>query len=428
MSKEIELEHIAKIEGHANLYVKVKGKRVEVVELRVVEGARYFEGILIGRKAEEAHYISSRICGVCSQSHIIGALRAIEKALGIKVSKQTEALRELLLIGNIIESHLLHLYFLALPDYYGVSSALEFTEHDKDLLRTALKLKIGFNRIERVIGGREIHAVKAIVGGFTKFPSQSELDQLVAELKKLKPLVVSTVKLFGSLKAPEFERKCEHLALSRSSNSIFFDDKLTAMLNNKEFNIKDYHRKINEYVEKGTTAKEALFLGQSYMTSALSRLNLHYDKLSSEAKQFVKASRYSFPSFSPFANNFAQAIEIFEFYNRALKILLNLKIKNEKPKQIKLKAGRGVSATEVPRGVLIHDYTLSATGKIKACNIITPTSQNLHNIDEDVKLFLPGILNMNERQIKLELEKLIRAYDPCISCSTHFLKLKLERQ
>ncbi len=428
MNREIELDHITKIEGHANLYVKVTHGKIKKVELRVVEGARYFEGLLLNRDATDAHYIASRICGVCSQAHVVGALHAIEKALGCKSTPQTEVLRELLLLGDILESHVLHLYFLALPDYYAYSSALEFANSDPKILRAALVLKQTFNRIERVLGGREVHAVTPVVGGFSKLPTQEEINGLVKDLKKVEKMVLQVPGLIGSLDLPKFSRPCEHIAISRSNGSMFFGDEIKAMRNGKVFSIEEYKRNINEYVDFTTTSKEALFLGQSFMTSALSRLNIHYAKLSPVAKKLVAGSKVKFPNDSPFANNFAQAIELVEFYYRALKLLEGLKIKQEKPIPVKPRAGHGVSATEVPRGILFHEYELNKSGSIKKCNIITPTSQNLHNIEEDVHAFLPTILDKHEAAIKLELEKLIRAYDPCISCSTHFLSLKLDRE
>ncbi|RLE43469.1 Ni/Fe hydrogenase subunit alpha, partial [Candidatus Woesearchaeota archaeon] len=226
---------------------------------------------------------------------------------------------------------------------------------------------------------------------------------------------------------PEFERECEHIALARNG-SILFGDTIIAMRSQARFDAEEYEHNIQEYVDKSTTAKEALFLGESYMTSALSRVNIHHASLNPISKRIIANSKFRFPSNTPFANNFAQAIEVLEFYLRALEILKNLRIKPEKPRQYKFKAGRGVSATEVPRGILFHEYELTSTGKIRKCNIITPTSQNLHNIEVDVEHFLPTILDKHEQTIKLELEKLIRAYDPCISCSTHFLELKIERE
>jgi len=409
------------------LYIKIKRGKIQNVELRVVEGARYFEGILVGRSAADAHYIASRICGVCSQAHQVGALRAIEKALGVKVSEQTTKLRELLLLGDILESHILHLYFLALPDYFGYSSALEFANRDPSVLRTALKLKQVFNRIERLIGGREVHAITPVVGGFTVLPPQDEVNSVLKELEAVKGYVKKVPRLFGRLDTPSFERGSEHIALARDSGSMFVEDEIVTFKSNRVFNAEDYKDNIKEYVDKSTTAKEALFLGESYMTSALSRLNIHHALLSAESQKLVEASKLKFPSNSPFANNFAQAIEVVEFYNRTLELLHGLKIKQEKPIPFRAKAGRGVSATEVPRGILFHEYELTSRGNVRRCNIITPTSQNLHNIEVDVKQFLPTILDMHESKIKLELEKLIRAYDPCISCSTHFLNLKLDR-
>jgi len=216
MARTIKLDHIAKVEGHARLRVKIDKGKVKKVQLEVFEGARYFEGILKGRKFDEAHIITSRICGVCSQAHTIAAVKAIEDALGLKVSKQTNVLRELLLMGSIIQSHALHLYFLAAPDYFGFDNAIAMASKHPNLVKRGLRLKKLGNDICTLIGGREIHTITAVIGGFQRLPGQQEIDALRKNLEKEMKEFVETAKLFAKIKYPKFERIFDFYAMDTS--------------------------------------------------------------------------------------------------------------------------------------------------------------------------------------------------------------------
>ncbi|MEM4347691.1 MAG: Ni/Fe hydrogenase subunit alpha [Candidatus Altiarchaeota archaeon] len=425
--QKISLDTITKIEGHARLDVRVEKGEIKKVQVEVYEGARLFEGILKGRKYDDVHYLCSRICGVCSQAHLIGALKAIEEALGVEASEQTEFLRELLMIGQIIQSHSLHLYFLALPDYLGYDNAIDMASKYKEEVRRALKIKRLGNEICTVIGGREIHSITPVVGGFSKIPSNVEIDKLLKSLKETKEDAIETVRLFENLNYEKFERKTEYVALKR--------EKCYAMMHGSvhsteglDIDHKFYDKYFYEYTTKYSTSKFVMLKGKSYMVGALARLNLNREYLLDEAKMMLRNSKFKFPNYSPYVNNFAQAIEILHLIERAIEILENLKIKHEKPVDVKLREGRGISATEVARGLLFHDYKLDEKGKVLKANILPPTTQNLKNIEDDIMQILPKILNRSEEEIKLELEKLIRSYDPCISCSTHFLELNLVRK
>ncbi|MDO8740778.1 MAG: Ni/Fe hydrogenase subunit alpha [Candidatus Woesearchaeota archaeon] len=418
----IKLNHIAKIEGHAKLNIRIENGRVEKAKIETFEGARFFEDIIKNRKYGDAPVLTSRICGTCSPSHLVTSLKAVEDAFNVKVSEQTKLLRELLVLGSYLQNHTLHLYFLSLPDYLGFDSAIEMaSKHPKEVER-ALKIKKIGNEIVSIIGGREVHPITPIIGGFSKLPPKNEVNALLRMLESIKQDAVESVKLFSNLKYPSFERETKYFALKSDTYSLV--DGAISCTGNMCIPTKDYQNHFKEYFEEGSKSEFVVAEGNSYMVGALARLNNNFEKLPKDIQDLVP---FRAPSFSPFSNNVAQAIELVFCVERAVEILQNLELEDEGCAEIKVKAGRGVGITEAPRGMLFHDYTFDGNGFVAKANITTPTSQNLRNMEDDIKAFLPGILNLKESEIVLQLEKLIRAYDPCISCSTHFLKVNWEK-
>ncbi len=421
--KKITLNHITKIEGHAKLNLEIEKGKVKTCELSIFEGSRFFEGILKTQDYSELPDITSRICGICSIFHTIASIKTVESAFNIKTSEQTELLRELLLIGGMIQSHVLHLYFLVLPDYKGCKNALELATKDKSLIRRALEIKKVSNLIVNTIGAREIHPISAIIGGFTRLPEEKDLKKILKELKKCKREAEQTVKIFQNLKYPEFEFKSDTFALT--DGSYFCSDKIISCDGKACIPTNDYEKHFKEYFKEGSTAEFAKTDKSSYRVGALARLMLNKHLLSEKSKSFV--TQIKTPN-NPFMNNVAQAIEIYEGFEQAINILENLKIKKEELPKVEIKATTGVSALEAPRGILFHKYKFDKKGKCTFANITTPTTQNLQNIEDGIRLYVPELLKqeLNEEQIKLEIEKLIRAYDPCISCSTHFLEFNFK--
>ncbi|MAG07877.1 Ni/Fe hydrogenase subunit alpha [Candidatus Woesearchaeota archaeon] len=421
MSRIIKLNHITKIEGHASLNLSIKDGKVKVCELQATEGSRYFEGLLKGNDYYEASELSSRICGICSCAHTVTSIQAMENALGIKPSKQTVLLRELLTIGERIRSHATHLYFLALPDYVGYESALAMADkYKKEILRALRIIKLG-NSIVKVVGGRDLHPVSLTVGGFLKIPLEEQLAGLKKELSLVKDDAAQTGRLFAKLKYPNFINKTESSSLAQNSEfaTLYGDIKSES----RAFMQKQYKKYFKEYHEEYATSNFVVKEGKSYRVGALARLNNNHKLLSSNAKKIISSSRISFPNYNPFINNFAQAVEVVHFVDRAVQIINSLNLKKEPIKKARLRPCHGVAAIEVPRGTLFHEYELDENGIITYANIITPTAQNLRNIQDDIRAFLPQIMNLPEKKLILEIEKLIRAYDPCFSCSTHFLKV-----
>src|SRR3989344_4397061 len=388
MTETISLNHLTKIEGHATLALQIDGMQIKKCELSSVEGSRYFEGILKGHYYYEASEISSRICGICSCAHTVAAIIAIERALDVTPSPQTVALRKLLTIGERIRSHATHLYFLALPDYLGYESALSMLPKYKKEIQRALKMmKVG-NEIIKVVGGRDLHPVSATVGGFLKFPPPEQILDLKTKLGSIAGDVEETAKFIGSLKNPDYSHKTEYFSLYNGRTYSIFMGHIRSKSN--DFTQKEYHKYIKEYHEPYSTANFVVKEGKSYMVGALARLNNNHSHLNQQAKKLVKSLGLKFPVTNPF----------------------------------KIKAGHGIGAVEVPRGTLWHEYVLDKDGKITHANIVTPTAQNLRNMQDDIRNILPSVLHLPNNKLVMEIEKLIRSYDPCFSCSTHFLKVK----
>ncbi len=421
MEKNITLNHITKIEGHAKLNLGIKDGQVTVCELGASEGARYFEGLVVGRHFFEAHEMTSRICGICSSAHVVAAITAIENALGYKPSRQTLDLRALLTLGERIRSHATHLYFLALPDYLGYESAIAMASKYKKQVKQALKMmKIG-NKMVSVFGGRDLHPVSATPGGWLHYPSQDQLAELAKELQGIKKDTIDTCKLFIGLKNPGFESQAKWFSLYDNDRYVVLEGSLVGPGEN--YAPENYRNFIKEHHEEYSSANFVVKQGHRYMVGALARLNNNYKHLSSDAKKMLDLSELKLPSLNPFYNNLAQAIELVHAVDHAIQICTNLKISPEKPDKIPLKAGIGVGAIEAPRGILFHEYALDGEGKIVSANIITPTAQNLYNMQEDIREFVPNVMNKSKEKIVLEVEKLIRNYDPCFSCSAHFLEV-----
>src|SRR3989338_707058 len=423
MTETISLNHLTKIEGHATLALQIDGMQIKKCELSSVEGSRYFEGILKGHYYYEASEISSRICGICSCAHTVAAIIAIERALDVTPSPQTVALRKLLTIGERIRSHATHFYFLAVPDYLGYESALSMLPKYKKEIQRALKMmKVG-NEIIKVVGGRDLHPVSATVGGFLKFPPPEQILDLKTKLGSIAGDVEETAKFIGSLKNPDYSHRSEYFSLYNGRTYSIFMGHIRSKSN--DFTQKEYHKYIKEYHEPYSTANFVVKEGKSYMVGALARLNNNHSHLNQPAKKLVKSLGLKFPFTNPFMNNLAQAIELVHYVDRGMEICASLKnVASEPLKKIQVKEGHGISAIEVPRGTLWHEYVLDKEGKITYANIVTPTAQNLRNMQDDIRDLLPGILHLPNNQLVVEIEKLIRSYDPCFSCSTHFLKVK----
>lgn len=420
-------EYIAKIEGHGVLNIHFKECKAR---LEVSEGERLFEAVLLGQNASRAPFITSRICGVCPTAHNIASIKAVENALGMKVSPIDIELRNLLLSGQIIFSHLLHLFFLVLPDYYQVPSALDIAKKFPAEYHIALNLKRLSDHLLTVIGGRPIHPTLTTVGGFLKYPQKGDLVTLREEIDEVIDEAEDFVKIFSLIKIPQIERQIKYLAMDNGKYQLY-EGKIVSTAG-ETFSPLDYKSYIKEKVKDYSTAKFGYLINdEGFLVGALSRLTIHKSgKLNPQARRlFLEYFHEEFTAVkhNPFNNIYAQAIELMHFLEEAGKIidrLLSSNIPASAPKIEIPKLSRpnwGIGAVEAPRGTLYHAYEISPEGKIINADIVTPTVQNLTSVEEDAEALLKSLkLDHDTQNVCVQqLEMLIRAYDPCITCSVH---------
>lgn len=418
---KIELDYLTRIEGHAHLIFERDGDNITDCRLQVVETPRFFEAMLQGRHYSDVATIVARVCGVCSVSHSLASLAATETALGIELPPQARMLRQLLSCGEIIQSHLLNLYFMTLPDYLGVASLFQLLGEKQELVARALRLKRTANRICEVVGGRAIHPVTTCLGGFSARPEAAELKKLRQELVAILPDLEATVELFGEFELPDFNREREALSIDPQQSYPLSGPQILSSCG-VSYPVAKYREQIEEYLSPDSTAKLARSPQGSYMVGPQARLRNAEDKLSPMAGRVYNALRINANGSNPYANLKARLVEVIHYTEAALHSIdelllrgMNKYLSNQQPKA----GGTGVAAIEAPRGLLFHSYRYNAQGILESADCVIPTAQNLAAVEADMQLLLPTLLDRPEAAIKQQLEMLVRAYDPCLSCSTH---------
>jgi len=411
-------EYVTQIEGHGRVYFDIKDGKVDV-RLEIQEGSRLFESLLRGRRADEVPQMSSRICGVCPVPHNLAAVQALENGMGIEVSEQTKMLRRLMISSQMIVSHALHLYVLAAAEYLGVNGVSELYAKFPEAVKRCVRIRRVGNRGIEIVGGRAVHPINSIPGGFAKLPSKKDLKNLAKDFRTVLDDCVETFNLFAGLKYPEFERATEYLAIDDGKHYPAYSGRLVT---NRGLNVeaKEYRSHITEVFKPYSTTKFCLIKGHGFHVGAIARVNLFKDRLNPIAKELLESCPLKFPSDNPFHNNLAQALEIVHYAEEAIKIAeeLSVTLKDEE-RQRQTKAGTGVGVVEAPRGTLIHEYTVDENGVVKEANLIIPTGMNTTNIEEDLYTILTANIDKPKEHLKRLAEMLFRAYDPCLSCSTH---------
>lgn len=420
----IDVHHVTRVEGHGSLHAEIAGGRVVRCDWRVVEAPRFFEAMVRGRTWEEMHHIVSRICGICSIGHTLASVKATEAAFGLKVSEQTVRLRKLALHGENMQSHTLHVGYLVLPDLTRTPSVLPLAETNRQELLAVIGLHKLANDISNVVGGRTTHPLRLIPGGMAKLPTEAQLEELRRRCTAALEPLWAVARLFKALSNEwiDYRRETEFIALSRPGEYALYDGQL-ASTDGGTWPVADYASIANEYCVPQSTAKFARHNRDSYMVGALARFNLNHALLHPQASEAARFLGLEPVSHRPFDNNLAQLVECFDSTEDAIELidaLLEAGLELEEA-EVRPKAGRGVGSVEVPRGVLFHDYEYDAEGRCRGCNIVIPTNQNHGNLTLDLKGYLPTLVELEPAEIKRRLEMVIRAYDPCISCSTHLL-------
>jgi coenzyme F420-reducing hydrogenase alpha subunit len=417
---KIKIDHIAKIEGHAGFVGHIIKGNVKKAQIEVQEGARLIESLLIGRNYEDVPVVTSRICGLCPVVHMITSIKALEDALGIKPTEETVLLREIMLAGQIIESHVLHIFFLSATDFFKHGDGLDLAKEKPELVKKILRVRDFGNNTIKAIGGRTIHPLTPKVGGWHKNPTKKDLEKIKKETKNALLYSKALVDFILSLKMPNFERKTEYIAYCPKEKYIGYYGlvKSSEGWNSSE---KEFRKGVKEYQKEGMVVKLASHKGKSYATDALARIQLNSNNLNPKAKKMLKDSALKIPNYNPFYNILAQSIEVAHLIEEIQKMIEKLEkmdLKNLNT-EFRIKQGEGVGILEAPRGLLYHYYKVNSRGIVIKSDIVTPTAQLLVNLNDDLKEYLPKVAKYKKKRREHEILKLVHSYDPCISCSVH---------
>lgn len=424
---DLSLDRLSKVEGSASLDVRVKDNKVESVQFKITEYKRFFTMAMKGKPILALPQLLARICGTCSNAHLLCSIEACENALNMPHSEQTGILRNLTMHGLIIRDHALHLYIFSMPDLYGKDAFLDFDENDPEehqILHDAFEIKAAGNFLATLIAGRSVHAVHPTIGGFLHFPEESGVKEAVKKLEAIRPAVLRLVDIYK--KAPfHFDRQTNFMALLPEKygylHGVIADSK------GNKITEKQFREHLERVILPYSQASAYKHAGESYMVGALARMNLAKDRLHPQTKKTLGETLNIFPSTDIFQNNLAQAIEILHSVDESIDILNNVSFLPEAVTKPVYKESIGIGVIEAPRGTLYHKVHVGDDGTIKEGEIIVPTGQNQINIEEDIRRLVEELVpNMEKEKISFEIEKLIRAYDPCMSCASHFLKVNWE--
>ncbi len=424
---KITIEHLARVEGNGGITVTIDGKMVTDVKLNVFEGPRLIERLTVGRTPEEDVSLAPRICAICSVSHRNAVLRAMENALSVTVPQKVYLTRELMHMGEMVESHSLHVYYLALPDYVGFPNAIAMASKFSFEVKIALEMKEFGNHIMEVLSGRYIHGENPIIGGFGKYPDKDELLWIKSRAIQFLPFVHKTVDLFCQLDyADSPEEETLYVCCEPGNEAYgFWGDEILLSSGEKIFR-DDYPKLTNEFVVPHSYAKRSRFKGKPYSVGALARVNNLGERLKGEAGERYKKYFNARWGKNPLFHNAAQALELLYCFERIPPLVDELLKHPEVPALVKYekKEGQGTGLVEAPRGLLIHHYKIK-DGLVEHADIITPTAQNAEDIERYCRIAAQKLCDEGKKdEIEARMNLVVRAFDPCISCSAHLAKVE----
>jgi len=433
MSKNISINvhHVTRVEGHGNIVVNVKEGKIEKCEWQVPEAPRFFEAMVRGRRYDDIQTIVSRICGICSITHSLAATKAVEDAMGIKVSEQADKLRILMHYSEQLQSHTLHVGYLVAPDLFNAPSVVPLVPKAPDAVKTIIRVHRIANTWSDLLAGRTTHPVTLIPGGLTKIPTEQELRELKKTLEATVKDLVAICEVVHSVAGnlPKFERETEYVSLKMTNppTYTFYHGDITSTDNGDGLApIRDWQKVANEYMSAQSTAKWCKWHRDSYMVGALARFNNNAELLSPLGKKVAEMFGLKKGNTNPFMNNIAQLAEAAHVVETSIRMIDELLTKGLTQEKVKVspRAGRGSGCVEAPRGILFHTYEFDKSGNCVYGNMCIPTNQNHANIQKDFEKLVPQFMHLGQEGLRQTMEMLVRAYDPCISCSTHFLNVE----
>lgn len=426
-TRTIEVGYLARVEGEAALRLKMKGEDVTQVELSIFEPPRLFEAMLRGRSCLEAPDITARICGICPVAYQMSACAAVENALGLVISPEVRALRRLLYCGEWIESHVLHMMMLHAPDFLDVPDVAAMAKLHPERVKAALRIKKAGNAIVAALGGREIHPVNVRVGGFYRAPRAEELAALLPELYWSLGAAEEVLQWVTGFTFPEAANDYLFVAVRHPDEYPFNEGHIVSSAG-LDIDPCDYDAHFTETHERRSNALHTTHRGATMLTGPLARLALSFDRLPKRAAEAARRAGMEAGSRNPFKSLLARGIEVIFALDEAIRVIEAYKAPVSSFVPAEKRAGTGFGATEAPRGLLYHRYTVSADGLIEDAKIVPPTSQNQRVIEEDLFKMGRDLASLPQEEARKRAEQAIRNYDPCISCATHFLDLRIERE
>jgi len=428
-TRRIDTSYLARVEGEGAMRVRLRGEEVEEVELRIFEPPRFFEALLRGRALGEAPDITARICGICPVAYQTSACQAMEDALGIEVEGQLRALRRLIYCGEWIESHCLHLYMLHAPDFLGYESGIAMARDHREVVERGLRAKKTGNRLIEIVGGRAVHPVNVRVGGFYRAPERGELEALRGDLEQCREEALATVRWTAGLEFPELERDYELVSLRSEVEGEYPIDN-GRIVSSKGIDVAPAGFDATfeeEHVPHSTALHARVRERGAYLTGPMARFELNRERLSPLAAEAASEAGLGDGCRNPFRSIVVRAVEVLYAFDEALRLIDAYERPDAPAVGWEPRAAVGHGVSEAPRGLLYHRYEIDAAGEIVSAWIVPPTSQNQRSIEEDLREFVAAHTALPDDELRHRCEQTIRNYDPCISCSTHFLDLKVER-
>ena len=427
MTRTIEVDELARVEGQGSLTIKLEGDRATEVRLGIFEPPRFFEALLRGRSYLEAPDITSRICGICPAAYLMSACHAMEDALGIRVEGALRELRRLLYAGEWIESHVLHVFLLHAPDFLGYPDAMSMAKDHGEWVRKGLRLKRAGNDIMERLGGREIHPINVRVGGFYRTPARAELESMLPELRWGREAAEEAAEWVATFPYPALERDYELVALRHPDEYPLCEGRLVSSAG-LDIDIADYERHFVEAQVPHSNALHSRVIGRgASLSGPLARFSLNFDRLYPEVQAIARRIGVTPPVRNPFRALPVRLLEVVQAFEEAIRIIESYRPPPAPFVDGPIRAGVGHGGTEAPRGFLYHRYELDADGTILDARIVPPTSRNQLAMEEDFYALAPQLAAASDEDATHRAEQAVRNHDPCISCATHFLELRINR-
>jgi coenzyme F420-reducing hydrogenase alpha subunit len=428
-TRTIKVDYLARVEGEGALFIDIEDNKLKAVQLKIFEPPRFFESFMRGKNFEEAPDITARICGICPVAYQMSSVHAMEQILGLQLEHPLRELRRLLYCGEWIESHMLHMLMLHAPDFLGMHDVMDIAKEKPELVKKGLKAKKIGNDIVNLVGGREIHPINVRIGGFYKVFEKSAFKELRDNLAWARDAVIELIEWMATFPMPDYEQEYLYVCLSHPDEYPFNEGQVISS-EGLSIESRDYEKHFQEFHVEHSNALHSYLMPEkrSYLVGPMARYNLCFDRLTPLCKEIAKKIGLPRQVNNPFQSILVRGIETLYAFEEAIRVIDEYQKPKSPFQEYRIVAGEGFASTEAPRGLLYHHYKIDNQGKIETAKIVPPTSQNQKRIEDDLSGLVEKNMQMETDDLQWQCEQAVRNYDPCISCATHFLKMKIRRR